>query len=177
MNKLMITVMTALLLAASGIGYAKDFKPGANPKGERHHPGSPPDPMDRFIDSVRRLDLSDDQKEFVWSTMHTLKGDIHAVERDSRNSRQQLKDLVMAETYDKKAVAALARQEGDRAAQRIILTSEAMSRVLAQLTKEQRTELETMKADRALRAKDKRRGKHPRPPMPPMEQELTPQEG
>ena len=60
---------------------------------------------------------------------------------------------------DADAVAAIADKEGDLAAERIKLTGEALSQVLAMLTDEQRAQLDTMAAERQKRRGEKRQNR------------------
>ena len=69
---------------------------------------------------------------------------------------EKLKGLIKAENYDEQAVAEVAEQEGALAAERLILASRAMSEVYAQLTNEQRLELESMAAERTAKRAEKR---------------------
>ena len=72
--------------------------------------------------------------------------------------------LVILPARPKAAVSALAKKEGALAAERLIITSRAMSKVYAQLTDEQRAELATIPSERAAKRAEKRaerRGQQP----------------
>ena len=162
MNKLMISVMTALLLAASGMAVAQDGDPGPGNKGKRPHHGMQAPPrtvMEGVMRAVKRLDLSEEQKEGIRATVHGLKGELQPVMAEMKTAQRELRELITSGSFDEQAVAALAKKQGDLTEQRIMLTSAAAANVLGRLTEEQRTQLETMAAERKQRAKGKRGGK------------------
>ena len=159
MNKLMISVMTAGLLAISGMAVAQDGGQGPGNKGQRSHRGMQAPPrtmMEGVMRAIKRLDLSEEQKEGIWTTVHDLKGELHPVMMEMRNGQRELRELVTSGSFDEKAVAALAEKTGDLTAQRILLTTGAVANVLGQLTEEQRAQLDAMAAERKQRAKGKR---------------------
>jgi Spy/CpxP family protein refolding chaperone len=170
MNKLAITVISTLLLFASGLAFSQDAPPGPGKKAPHHGP----QPMPLIADTMRalrRLDLSEEQKVNVKTIVDSLKENIKPVMLEMRPGHEQLKELTVAEVYDADAVKAAAEKEGDLLAQRIILTSEALFNIRAQLTAEQRTQLDEMAAKRqGHRAhkgkpqKGKRGGKDEPPP-------------
>jgi len=168
MNKLMISLTTALLLTISGMAMAQDGAPGPGNKGQRPHRGMQAPPrtmMEGVMRAIKRLDLSDEQKEGIWTTAHELKGKLHPVMVEMKSGQRELRALITSGSFDEKAVAALAKKEGDLTEQRILLTSEAVSNVLGQLTEEQRTKLEAMAAKHKQRAKGKgKRGRKAPPP-------------
>ncbi|MCW8924850.1 MAG: Spy/CpxP family protein refolding chaperone [Xanthomonadales bacterium] len=166
MNKLMISLTTALLLTISGMAMAQDGAPGPGNKGQRPHRGMQAPPrsmMDGVLRAIKRLDLSDEQKEGIWATAHELKGKLHPVMVEMKSGQRELRALITSGKFDEKAVAELAKKEGDLIEQRILLTSEAVSNVLGQLTEEQRTKLEAMAGKHKQRAKGKRGRKGPPP--------------
>ena len=169
MNKVMISMVTALLLSMSGMAVAQDGAPGPGNKGQRPHRGMQATPrpmMEGVMRAIKRLDLSDDQRESIWSTTHDLKGQLHPIKVEMKKGQRELRELIISGNYDAKAVAALAKKEGGLTEQRILLTSEAVANVLGQLTEEQRNELEAMKTERRQRIKDKRSKKRERPAKP-----------
>jgi len=168
MNKLMISVMTAGLLAVSGMAVAQDGGPGQDPgnEGQRPHRSMQAQPrtmMEGVMRAIRRLDLSDEQKEGIWATVHELKGELHPIMVEMKNAQRELRELITSGSFDEQAVAALAKTEGDLTEQRILLSSEAVADVLGQLTEEQRAELEAMAAERKQRGTRKggRKGTNP----------------
>jgi len=159
MNKLMISVMTAGLLAVSGMAVAQDGGQGPGNKGQRPHRGMQAQPrtmMEGVMRAIKRLDLSEEQKEGIWSTVHELKGELHPVMVEMRNGQRELRELINSGNFDQKVAATLAKKEGDLTEQRILLTSGAVANVLGQLTEEQKVQLDAMATERKQRAKGKR---------------------
>ena len=161
MNKINITIITTLMLTVSGMALAQDFSGNPGNKGQRSQRGMQGAPMvDQLMRGIRRLDLEDEQKENVRAIMQGLKAETNPVMQKSRAVHLQLKELIKADVYDADAIAALAVQEGDFAAERMMITSRALSHVYNQLTPEQRDELETMATDRQEQ-RDERRAQRP----------------
>ena len=157
MNKISITIITSLLLTISGMALAQDFYGEPGNKGQRSQRGMQGMPMaDQIMREIRRLDLDDKQRENVRAIMQGLKEETSPVMQKSRAVHLQLKELIKADVYDTDAIAALAVQEGDFAAERIMITSRALSQVYSQLTPEQHDELETMATERQERRNERR---------------------
>ena len=157
MNKLIIIAFTTILLAGSGVVMAQDGYGGHGHKGQRGHRGGQFMPLtDRFMHAIRQLDLSEDQKESIHTTMQAMKREIRPVMGEIKEGHLQLKELIKADEFDENAVAGLAAKEGDLAAERILITSRALSDVYAQLTDEQRMQLEEMHAERMQRRAERR---------------------
>jgi len=145
MNKLIITLLTATMLLATGTVFAEESYGGPGQKGKRHQRGLQGNPVfDQMIRGLRQLNLSEEQKESVHTIMQDMKAEVRPIMGEMRANHMQLKDLVKAESYDEAAVADLAKKEGDLAAQRIMIGSKAVAEVLSQLTAEQRDELAAM---------------------------------
>ena len=106
--------------------------------------------------AIRHLDLDLEQKEGIREVMAGLKADVRPIMMETRASHGQLQELVKAASYDEAAVAALAENEGKLAAERLMLTSRALSEIYNILTVEQRNELDAMAEQR----KEKRTKKH-----------------
>ena len=73
-----------------------------------------------------------------------------------RAMHAQLKELIKADTFDESAVSALARKEGDLAAERLLSASRATSNVYGQLTDEQRAQLASMAEERQAKRAERR---------------------
>ena len=152
MNKISITIITSLLLTVSGMALAQDFSGNPDNKGQRSQRGMQGSPLvDQLMRGIRRLDLEDEQRETVRGIMQGLKTETSPVMQKTRAVHLQLRELIKADVYDESAIAALAVQEGDFAAERMMITSRALSQVYGQLTPEQRDELATMAMDRQER--------------------------
>jgi protein CpxP len=158
MKKLMITTMTAILLMAGGLAVAQDDFYGDRERNQKHKRGMPAMPVvAQVMRAVRHLDLSDEQKSAMKKIMHGLKQDTRPIMDEMKVNHVLLRDLIKAETYDEAAVAELAETEGKLAAQRLVITSRALSAIYAQLTDEQRVELETMAAERREKMNERRK--------------------
>jgi protein CpxP len=156
-NMISRTILATLLICFMGTTLAQD--PVAEPtrKGHKQQRGNQAMPaVAGMMRAVRHLDLSDDQKADIKVIMQELKVEERQLTKEIKLGHEQLKELIKANSFDEEAVAAVADQEGALAAERLIITSRAMSEVYAQLTDEQRAELETMSTERAARRAEKR---------------------
>ena len=154
MNKLIITIITTLTLAVAGAAFAQN--PGGQQAKRSHgdQRGMQAMPQtQQIMRAIKRLDLDEGQKENIKATLDALKTDLRPIMQEMKSGQQQLRELVKARSYDAAAVATLAEQEGKLAANRIVLTSGAISKALSYLTDEQRTQLDEMAAERKKRAK------------------------
>jgi Spy/CpxP family protein refolding chaperone len=130
MNKINITIITILMLTVSGMALAQDFSGNPGNKGQRSQRGMQGASMvDQVMRGIRRLDLEDEQRESVRAIMQALKTETSPVMQKTRAVHLQLRELIKADVYDEDAVAALAMQEGDFAAERMMITSQALSQV------------------------------------------------
>jgi protein CpxP len=156
-NTISRTILSTLLICFMGTALAQD--PTAEPtrKGHKQQRGNQAMPVAAsMMRAIRHLDLSDEQKTDIKVIMKDLKVEERQLTRGTKPGQEQLKELIKADSFDEEAVAALAEQEGALAAERLIITSRALSEVYAQLTDEQRAELETMATQRAAKRAEKR---------------------
>ena len=157
------TIVAALFAVSAGTGLAQDADiDSGHGHGQRHDrsgqrsmPGMPS--VHRLVRALHHLDLSDEQKDSIHSIMQQLKTDVRPIMEEMKTGHMQMKELVKADEYDAKAVAELAEKEGDLAAERIVITSAALSEVVDNLTVEQRAELETMAENRKGHRSEKRK--------------------
>jgi len=162
MNKALTSLTTVIfstaLLTLAGSALAQEPPgPGHFRDGPHHGPGMFGMPgVDMVMRGVMHLDLSDDQRDSIKDIMKTLKTEDRQLMKETKSGHEQLKDLIKADTFDETAVADIAEKEGAVTTQRVILGSRALSQVYALLTDEQRTELETMAAERAERRAERR---------------------
>lgn len=152
-----ITMIATLLLTAAGTTFAKGPGGESGKKGQRHNRSAQAMPaVDQLMRGIRRLDLNAAQEESVKAVMQGMKEETRPIMRETKALHMQLKDLVKADVYDAEAVAAIAEQEGDLAAERIMISSKAISEVFSQLTDEQREQLETMAQEHKERVAERR---------------------
>jgi Spy/CpxP family protein refolding chaperone len=152
MNKLIITIVTTLIMTVTGTSFAQEYADGPVKKKQRQHRqqshrGMQAMPVvEATMRAIRHLDLDAEQKEGIKAIMGGLKADVRPVMLAARDNHEQLKELVRAANFNDEAVAALAEKEGELAAERLMLTSRALSKVYNLLTDEQRSELAAMAA-------------------------------
>ena len=150
LTKMMIgTTITALLLTATVTAFAQDSYGEPGRKGQHHQRGPQANPLvGQMMRGLRQLDLTDAQEESIKTVMQGLKAETRPIMQEMKAGHLQLKELIKADSYDEKAVAALAEKEGEMAARRLQIAGRAMSEVFSLLTDEQRAELDAMAAER-----------------------------
>jgi protein CpxP len=149
MNKLIITIISILMLSVSSAALAQNPDGGYGDKGKRHQRGMQGNPfVEQVMRGIKRLDLEDEQRASIREIMQTLKADSNDLMSQTRAGHMQLRALITAENYDEAAVAELAEKEGELATERMILSSQALSQIYAQLNEEQQAELDAMAAER-----------------------------
>jgi len=157
-SRLTIAFFSIALMTLAGVALAgpgpDHFRDGPSHHG-RGMPGMPV--VDRVMRAVMHLDLSDEQVDNITAIMKSLKADDRELMKDMRANHEQLRELIKADTFDETAAADIAGKEGALTSERLVLASRAMSQVYAQLTDEQRAELEAMAEERAARRAEKRR--------------------
>ena len=153
MNKLIITIVTTLLLTVTSTAFAQGFYGDPGRMGQRNDYKMQPMPLPQLLmRSLRQLDLDEDQQEGIRDVMQTLRTEVQPIMLEMRTGHEQLREMIRAGSYNEETVAALADKEGKLAADRIMLTGEAMSKVFGYLTDEQREQLDTI----ATQRKDRR---------------------
>ena len=157
MNKLIIAIVSTLIMTVAGVSFAQDDVAEPEKKKQRQHRqhqqrGMQAMPVvERIMHAIKQLDLDEEQKASVKAVMQGLKEDVRPLMHETRTNHEQLKGLVTAINFVEDDVAVIAEKEGDLAAQRLMLTSRALSDVYKLLTREQRDELEAMAAQRQER--------------------------
>jgi Spy/CpxP family protein refolding chaperone len=89
--------------------------------------------------------------------MEAMKADVRPIMAESKEGYLALRELVSAAVLDEEAIAVVAEKEGALTAERIMITSQAMSSALKLLTNEQRAELKTMAGERQRKRGEKRK--------------------
>lgn len=143
MKTLMKTILAATFLMSAGATFAQntEYGPGnPGPRGQRGLQGMPV--VEQLVHALYHLDLSDEQKEGIRAVLQDLRADLDPIMAEMKAARAQLKELVKADEYDEDAVAELATKEGDLVAERLVITSRALSEVFSYLTDEQRAKLD-----------------------------------
>ena len=149
------TILATTFLMSAGMAFAQNNDNGPGQRGQRGMQGMPA--VENMMRALHRLDLSDEQQANVRAVMQDMKTEIRPLMDEMRTGHMQLRELIKADKYDDDAVAALAAREGDRVAERMVITSRALSEVYGYLTDEQRAELEEMAALRMERRSENRK--------------------
>jgi Spy/CpxP family protein refolding chaperone len=157
-SKISIFLLTSMLLILAGTALAHDPAHAHHMQVRHHARENQSLPIvDMTMRAIRHLDLSDEQRAGIRTIMQDLKANEGPLKQALKDSHEQLKDLIKAESYDEQAVMTLAEKEGALVAERLVISSRAMSEIYAQLTDEQRAEIETMAAERAARRAENRK--------------------
>lgn len=149
------TILAATLLMSAGVAFAQNNDYGPGQRGQRSMQGMPA--VENMMRALHHLDLSDVQQTNVRAVMQEMKAEVRPIMGEMKASHLQLRELVKADVYDENAVSGLAAKEGDLVAERMVITSRALSEVYSYLTDEQRAELEEMAALRMERRSEKRK--------------------
>lgn len=158
MNKLILTIISALALTVSTSTFSQDDGKEPGQKRPNHHRGAPGMPVTGMLfHAMKKLDLDGEQEAGIQAIKETMKTDLHPVMKAGRAGHVQLRELINSDVYDEDAVAAIAQKEGELAAERIMITSRAMSDALKLLSDEQREELKAMAAERKARRSERRK--------------------
>ena len=155
-NMLTRTILATLLISFMGAALAQEPVTEPTRKGHKQRGNHAMPAVAGMMRAIRHLDLSDDQKAEIKAIMQGLKTEERELAKEMKLGHEQLKELIKADNFDEEAVSRLADQEGALTAQRLMISSRALSEVYAQLTDEQRAELEIMAAKRAEKRTEKR---------------------
>ncbi|MEE4173915.1 MAG: periplasmic heavy metal sensor [Xanthomonadales bacterium] len=148
----------AALLAGSSLALAGPEHPGHGGKGYK----ADFDPARQLSQSVKRLDLSDDQREAIQALFEANREDLLANREAGRELREELEALMREDTLDTDALADLAEREGELAEERILLGGTLASEVLAELDADQRDELAALRDERQERRRARFSGRKDR---------------
>jgi Spy/CpxP family protein refolding chaperone len=134
-------LLAALLLAGSTFAAEREQRP------DRMHQRGPEmgtQLIEHLGKAMRRLDLSDEQKETIRADMKGLRESIKPLVKQVHEGRKELHGLITGDAYDKDAAAGIAEQQGKLTSEITMIASETAARVLARLSDEQRAELTAM---------------------------------
>lgn len=147
------TLVLVTVLAFSVPGMAK--QPGPDRNGPDRQPPPGMEVVEHLHHSLRRLDLDKGQRESIRKEMAQMRETTRPVIEQLHDSRAELHELLLAETYDAKAVANVARSQGEATTKLVTAASESAHRVLMMLTDEQRAELAQMREKRQERMEER----------------------
>ena len=97
---------------------------------------------------LRRLDLSEAQRDQVFKIFHAQAPAVHEQMKQLRESRKALRDAAASDRYDAARAQAAADAQGKALAQLALLRVQTAQQVRAVLTPEQRAKLDEMRSHR-----------------------------
>jgi Spy/CpxP family protein refolding chaperone len=161
MNTVTRTLLLAVTLIFAGTAFAEGH--GKDRRDHRGPPGMAMPAIEHLTRAFRHLDLSEEQKESIRTELKSMREEIKPLMKQMHESRKDLHGQITAESYDADAVAEMATLQGNLTAQITTITSGAAAGLLAQLTDEQRLELEAMGEKRRGHLKQRKERKKERP--------------
>jgi protein CpxP len=97
---------------------------------------------------TERLNLSDEQRKQVRAISDNYRPKMRSIADERRKNRQQLREVMLADTVNQGKVKKLAQKAGDLKTDKIILRGKMHAEVNKVLTKEQREEMKEWKGRR-----------------------------
>lgn len=156
MHKTTRTLLFSTLLAAAPLALAGPAHAGPGHGGPGGFGADPAMSAERQLaGTIRRLDLSADQEAAIRDLFGDNRDDLEANRQASRAVREDVQALLETDTLDDDALADLARREGELAEERILLSGTLASQVLAELTDDQRAELQVIRSEREDRRRER----------------------
>ena len=142
-----LLLLAGLFLAGSSMAAERDHRMDRNH--QRGDAGVGTQAIEHLTRAIRHLDLSDEQKDAIHAELKGLRESVKPLAREVHEGRKALHGLITEEFYDAEAIAVIARNQGDLTTEITMMVSGAASAVLAQLSEEQRMELERMREERS----------------------------
>lgn len=96
---------------------------------------------------LAQLDLSKEQRKQLQTLMDEKRKTMHEEMRTKRETRQALREAMIAEPYNADKVRQLAEAQGERVTARILKKAETRQQILAVLTDEQRAKLDSLRSE------------------------------
>jgi len=127
-----------LLASSAALGLAPLAFADEAPPMHRGHGGMSRGPMME----LRGLSLTQEQQDQVFKIFHEQAPAVHEQMKQMRGAHEALANVAAAETFDAARAREAADQEGRAHAQLALLQAQAMARVRALLTPEQRAKLD-----------------------------------
>lgn len=155
MNHITRTLLFGAMLATAPLALAGPGQAGG-PGGPGGFGGDAAMAAERQLaGTIRRLDLDADQEAAIRALFEENREDLEANRQASRAVREDVQALLEADRLDEDALADLARREGELAEERILLSGTLASQVLAELTDDQRAELQAIRSEREERRRER----------------------
>jgi Spy/CpxP family protein refolding chaperone len=115
-----------------------------------------------FLAALRRLDLTEEQREQVRAKVEAFRERMTDTERPAPEQGEELRDLLTGDEVDRHAIRRLVDEEAEQRFQHLVAIAELSAEVRGVLTEEQREQLDTMRergAGRGMRTPQGRRGR------------------
>lgn len=142
---LRLALAGTLAFSAAAFGGPEHDHDKASQYASRQGNGPGEDParsfVGRLVRAVHTLDLDEAQIAAIHDILAENKEALHANHLATKDAHEALRETLMADSLDPTELEAIARLEGDLTAERIVLSAHVATRVLAELTEEQREEL------------------------------------
>ena len=129
--KTLITTTLAAALFIAGTAAAHDHDRNRDRDRQRSAPAPELAAIQHLGKAVRRLGLSEEQKEAVRAEFKGLKEQVRPIMEARRAAHRELRELVTTTPYDADAVADLAASQGKSATELTMITSGTVAAVLS----------------------------------------------
>lgn len=140
-----MNITSKLLIALAGLTLAAaSFAGDPGPRHDRGHAGMGAEVIEHVARAVRRLDLSEEQRTAIHAELQGMRETMKPLVHEMLDTRKALHEQITADQYDAQAVAEIAERQGSLTSEMTIIASGAAASVLAQLSEEQRAELQAM---------------------------------
>ena len=152
-----LALSIAALAAGSGAVSAQSDtaaeadRPAGGHHGRHGHQRRSADPMRMVKRMTRRLDLDETQQQTISNIVEAAKPEFEVLRDRSRANRQAMRQLVTTDPDYSAKLSNLAAETGEVAAERTRLFGRVRSEINAELTDEQRAELESLASERSGR--------------------------
>lgn len=159
MKILPVTLISVMVLLASGLTYAQDSDPEPRKPHHHKHHGKQMPMETRVFRSFRRLDLDESQKTELKNIMRGMREELKPVMQETRAGQKQIRGQLHAGTFDEAAMAALAQRQGELTTEHLMITSRAISAAFDLLNDEQRARFKANTENRRAERMEKRQKK------------------
>lgn len=132
------TLLAAALLGVSAAGTAVASPWGGGGKQACAHQSDKRGDMHR---AFKHLDLTEAQRDQLFEIRHAQRPAMREKMKELRKTRQTLRELATAETYDAEQVRKAAEQQASVQADLIVMRTEAKQKMMQLLTPEQKQKL------------------------------------
>ena len=151
---LMMLLMAAILMSFNLSAQPPQEKRGGDHRG----PDADRAPIHSLVRAIRHnLELSEQQETAIRAITEDYKAEVKPLMQGMHEGMRALHEVTTADTYDQAAVEAIAADQGEFTRQKIVATSNAAASIMAELTLDQKAELQALKEERQARRHDGKR--------------------